>query len=130
MRMSSPSKLRIRSVEDVTTVRFQESSILDTQLIHNIADELDQLIAVENNKKLLLDFTEVKFFSSSALGILITLGKKMAEIEGQLVICALAAELRKVFKITSLDKLFNFADDEEQALQMLGVTSVAGSVKE
>ncbi len=128
--MSSPSKLRIRSVEDVTTVRFQESSILDTQLIHNIADELDQLIAVENNKKLLLDFTEVKFFSSSALGILITLGKKMAEIEGQLVICALAAELRKVFKITSLDKLFNFADDEEQALQMLGVTSVAGSVKE
>ena len=128
--MSSTSKLRIRSVEDVTTVRFQESSILDTQLIHNIADELDQLIAVENNKKLLLDFTEVKFFSSSALGILITLGKKMAEIEGQLVICALAAELRKVFKITSLDKLFNFADDEEQALQMLGVTSVAGSVKE
>ena len=128
--MSSPSKLRIRSVEDVTTVRFQESSILDTQLIHNIADELDQLIEVENNKKLLLDFTEVKFFSSSALGILVTLGKKMAEIEGQLVICALAAELRKVFKITSLDKLFNFADDEEQALQMLGVTSVAGSAKE
>ena len=128
--MSSPSKLRIRSVEDVTAVRFQESSILDTQLIHDIAQELDQLIEAENNKKLLLDFTEVKFFSSSALGILVTVSKKMAEIEGQLVICALAAELRKVFKITNLDKLFRFADDEDQALQMLGVPSVAGPAKE
>ena len=128
--MSSPSKLRIRSVEDVTAVRFQESSILDTQLIHDIAQELDQLIEAENKRKLLLDFTEVKFFSSSALGILVTLSKKMAEIEGQLVICALAAELRKVFKITNLDKLFRFADDEVQALQMLGVPSVAGPAKE
>ena len=128
--MSSPSKLRIRSVEEVTAVRFQNASILDTQLIHDIADELDRLIEVENKKKLLLDFTEVKFFSSSALGILVTLSKKMAEIEGELVICALAAELRKVFKITNLDKLFKFADDEDQALQMLGVTPVAGSAKE
>ena len=128
--MSSSSKLRIRSVEDVTVVCFQESSILDTQLIHDIAYELDQLIEAENIKKLLLDFTEVKFFSSSALGILVTLSKKMAAIEGELVICALAAELRKVFKITNLDKLFDFADDEDRALQMLGVTSVAGSAKE
>ena len=95
--MLSPSKLRIRSVEDVTVVRFQDASILDTRLIHDIAQELDQLIEMEKNKKLLLDFTEVKFFSSSALGILVTLSKKMTEIEGELVICALAAELRKVF---------------------------------
>ncbi len=128
--MSSPSKLRIRSVEDVTVVGLQESSILDTQLIHDIADELDQLIEAENNKKLVLDFTEVQFFSSSALGILVTLSKKMTEIKGELVICALAAELRKVFKITNLDKLFKFADDEDQALQMLGVTFVNSPAKE
>ena len=128
--MSSPSKLRIRSVEDVTVVRFQETSILDTELIHAIAEELKQLIETENGKKLLLDFTEVKFFSSSALGILVTLSKKLAEIDGELVICALASELIKVFKITNLDKLFKFADNEDQALQMLGVTSVAGPVKE
>lgn len=128
--MSSSSKLRIRSVEDVTVVRFQESSILDTELIHDIAHELDQLIETKNNKKLLLDFTEVTFFSSSALGILVTLSKKMAAIEGELIICALAAELRKVFKITNLDKLFTFADDEDQALQMLGVTSVSSPAKE
>ena len=128
--MSPPSRLRVRSVEDVTAVRFQDSSILDTELIHGIAQELDQLIEAENSKKLLLDFTEVTFFSSSALGILVTLSKKMAQREGELVICALAAELVKVFKITNLDKLFKFADDEDQALQMLGVITVAGPAKE
>ncbi len=128
--MSSPSKLRIRFVEDVTVVCFEESSILDTQLIHDIAHELDQLIEAANSKKLVLDFTEVQFFSSSALGILVTLSKKMMEIKGELVVCALVAELRKVFKITNLDKLFKFADDGDQALQMLGVTSVSSPAKE
>lgn len=128
--MSSPSYLRVRSVEDVTTVRFQDASILDAELIHGIANELDQLIESENSKKVLLDFTEVTFFSSSALGVLVTLSKKMAQRDGELVICALAAELVKVFKITNLDKLFKFADDEDQALQMLGVNSVSSSAKE
>lgn len=128
--MLSTSKLRIRAVEDVTAVRFQETTILDAQMIQEIARELDQLVGEESNKKLLLDFTGVTFFSSSALGILVALSKRITALDGELVICGLATELRKVFKITNLDKMFKFADDEDQALEMLGVTSGAGSVKE
>ena len=49
--------------------------------------------------------------------------KKMDAIKGELVICGMNKDLRKVFKITNLDKLFKFADDEPGALELLGTTT-------
>ncbi len=121
--MSTAARLLIQSIKDVTAVRFQESSILDTRLIQQISEELNHLVEAQHKQKLLLDFTDVKFLSSSALGLLITLKKKMDAIKGELVICGMNKELRKIFRITSLDKLFKFADDEENALGIFGVTS-------
>lgn len=121
--MSTASRLLIQSIRDVTIVRFRESAILDTQLIQNISQELNHLVDALHKRKLLLDFTEVKFLSSSALGALVTLKKKTDAVKGDLVICAMNKELRKIFKITSLDKLFKFKNDEESALEVFGVTS-------
>ena len=119
----SSARLLIQSIKDVTAVRFLESSILDTRLIQQISEQLNELVEARNKKKLLLDFNAVKFLSSSALGLLVTLKKKLDLINGTIVICGMNKELQKVFKITSLDKLFAFADDEESALEVFGVTS-------
>ena len=121
--MSSSARLLIQSIRDVTAVRFLESSILDTYLIQQIAEQLNELVEARNKKKLLLDFSAVKLLSSSALGLLVTLKKKLDVISGTMVICGMNKELQKVFKITSLDRLFAFADDEESALTAFGVTS-------
>ena len=119
----SSARLLIQSIKDVTAVRFLETAILDTRLIQQISEQLNELVEARNKKKLLLDFNAVKFLSSSALGLLVTLKKKLDIINGTIVICGMNKELQKVFKITSLDKLFAFADDEESALEVFGVTS-------
>ena len=121
--MSTAARLLIQSIRDVTNVRFQESSILDTLLIQRISDELNHLVDAKYKRKLLLDFTDVKFLSSSALGVLVTLKKKSDAIKGEVLLCGLRKDLRKIFKITSLDKLFKFADDERGALEVFGVTA-------
>ncbi len=121
--MSSTANLLVQSIKDVTVVQFQESAILDTLMIQGISDELNHLVEAQHKQKLLLDFAKVKFLSSSALGILVTLKKKMDAIKGQLAICGMNKELRKVFKITNLDKLFKFADDEPGAMELLGTTT-------
>ncbi|KKL57020.1 hypothetical protein LCGC14_2239560, partial [marine sediment metagenome] len=72
-------------------------------------------------RKLLLDFSRVKFLSSAMLGVLISLQKRSAGIKGRVVICGLRPELHKVFKITRLDKLFDFYDNETEALGSFGV---------
>lgn len=121
--MSTTASLLVQSIEDVTVVQFQESSILDALTIQGISDELNHLVESQHKQKLLLNFTKVEFLSSSALGVLVMIKKKVDAIKGELVICGMKKELRKVFKITNLDKLFKFADDEPGALELLGATT-------
>jgi anti-sigma B factor antagonist len=57
------------------------------------------------------------------LGVLINLRKKTDAIKGRVVICSLRGEIKKAFKITRLDKLFDFYDNEEKALASFGIST-------
>lgn len=118
------ANLVIQSIRDATIVNFEDSSILDTLQIENIGSTLYDLVDNRNNRKIILDFSKVRFLSSSALGMLITLRKKAAAIKGELAICAMRDELRKVFAISRLDKLFSFYENEEKALNAFGVIGI------
>jgi anti-sigma B factor antagonist len=120
----SKANLVIQSIREATIVNFEDSSILDTLQIQTIADALYDLVDNRNKRKLILDFSKVRFLSSSALGVLITLRKKSAAIKGELAICAMRDDLRKVFTISRLDKLFNFYDNEQKALDAFGIIGI------
>ncbi len=122
--MAAPSRLLIHPLRDVMVVTFSDSSILDTAQVQQIGEELNDLVEKRFNRKVVLDFSNVKFLSSSALGVLITLRKKADGIKGHLVLCGLRPELRKIFKITNLQKLFDFQENEEKALAVFGVSTV------
>lgn len=122
--MASAGRLLIQSVRDVTVVNFSDASILDTQQVQDIGEELYALVDKYARRKVVLDFEKVRFLSSSALGVLITLRKKADQIKGKVVLCNLRDEIRKVFKITNLDRMFEFYDSEEKALGTFGVSTV------
>jgi anti-anti-sigma factor len=122
--MAAKANLVIQSIREATIVNFEDSSILDTLQIETIGETLYDLVENRNLKKIVLDFSKVKFLSSSALGVLINLRNKSAKIKGRIIICAMKKDLRRVFTISCLDKLFEFADNEEKALEALGVIGV------
>jgi len=122
--MPAGSRLLIQSFRDVTVVNFSDASILDTVQVQQIGEELYDLVETKANRKLVLDFANVKFLSSSALGVLITLRKKADEIKGTVLLCGMRPDLRKIFKITNLEKLFVFFDNEEKALNHFGVSTM------
>ncbi|MFH1417390.1 MAG: STAS domain-containing protein [Planctomycetota bacterium] len=115
------SKLSVEDYAGVTLVKFAESSILETAVIEQLGRDLCHLIDAEHKRKLVLDFSNVKFLSSHALGILLTLHRKAAETKGAIVLCGMRSELKKVFTITSLDKVFKFCRDDAEALASFGV---------
>jgi anti-sigma B factor antagonist len=53
--------------------------------------------------------------SSSMLGKLVQTHKKCAEFKVKLKLCSIDPEIRQVFKITKLDKLFDIDPDEAAA---------------
>ena len=68
-------------------------------------------------RRIILDFRNVDYLSSAALGKFITLNKKVAGAGGKLVLCNIDPNIYEVFEITKLNKLFNIQREEQQALQ-------------
>ena len=87
------------------------------QNIQIIGEQLFELVDAEGKKKILLDFKNVDYLSSAALGKLITLNKKANTSGGKLVLCNIRPEIKEVFEITKLDKFFKIKEDEQVGLQ-------------
>ena len=66
--------------------------------------------------RMLVSFANVEFFSSAALGMLITLDKLVKERKGRLKLSDITPQIYEVFKITRLDKLFEIHETTEKAL--------------
>ncbi|HZZ73900.1 MAG TPA: STAS domain-containing protein [Pirellulales bacterium] len=114
--MAAHRRIKVSESGDVTIVRFVDQKILDEANIHDMGQELFTLVEEQTGKKLLLNFTNVEFLSSAALGKLITLDKKVKAHNGRLKLSNIRPEIYEVFAITKLNKLFDIRDDEASAL--------------
>ena len=110
-------RLEVEDIGDVTVVNFTDKKILDEQNIQIIGEQLFNLVDELSRRKLLLNFSNVEYLSSSALGKFITLNKKVQTAAGKLVMCNINDDIFEVFEITKLNKLFNIQKDEQTALQ-------------
>jgi anti-sigma B factor antagonist len=110
-------RLEVEDVGDVTVVNFTDRKILDEQNIQLIGEQLFSLVDESGRKKILLNFGNVEYLSSAALGKLITLNKKLQAAGGRLILCNIDPQIYEVFEITKLNKLFNIHKEEQAALQ-------------
>lgn len=118
--MSSQPRRRRLEVEDigeVTVVNFVDRKILDEQNIQKIGEDLFSLVDDQGKAKILLNFGNVEYLSSAALGKFITLNKKVQAAGGKLILCNIDPQIYEVFEITRLNKLFNIQKEEQAALQ-------------
>jgi len=118
--MSSPTRRRRLEVEDigeVTVVNFTDKKILDEQTIQIIGEQLFSLVDESGRRKLLLNFSNVDYLSSAALAKFITLNRKVSQAGGRLVMCSIDPQIREVFEITKLNKVFAIYAGEQEALQ-------------
>ena len=110
-------RLEVEDVGDIAVVNFVDKKILDEQNIQMIGDDLFRLVDELGRRKVLLNFANVEFMSSAALGKLITLNKKLQQAGGRLVLCNIDPQIHEVFEITKLDKFFKIMKEEQAALQ-------------
>lgn len=113
--MLKQKRLEVSEVGDVTVVHFRDQRIIEDLAIQETGQELIELVA-EGRTKLVLNFSAVGFMSSAALGKLITLNKKVQAAGGAVKMCSIRPEIREVFVITRLDRLFDIKEDESEAL--------------
>lgn len=106
------------------TMRKDASGVVvvgvDGQLIVSNRHELKQKVldAVEGGtRKILVDFSDTGYIDSSGLGALVSLAKKLREVDGELRLAGLNEDLRTLFELTKLDTLFAITETVDEALK-------------
>jgi anti-anti-sigma factor len=103
------------SKDGILTIVFEDARILDETKLDQLSRDLAEMLDKTSEERVILDFRNVKFMSSSMLGKLIQVNKKAAEFKVKLKFCSIDPEIRQVFKITKLDKVFEIEADEAAA---------------
>jgi anti-anti-sigma factor len=103
------------SKDGILTIVFEDARILDETKLEQLSRDLMEMLNKTTEERVILDFRNVKFMSSSMLGKLIQINKKAGEFKVKMKFCSIDPEIRQVFKITKLDKVFEIEADEAAA---------------
>jgi anti-anti-sigma factor len=107
----------LKEVGDITVIDFQTASLMNPAELERLSTALYRLADEEKRHRLLLDFTKVKYLSSQAIGIIITLNKKATQHPGGgLTLCGVAPPLMNLLKITRLDRVLRVTATQAEAL--------------
>jgi len=66
-------------------------------------------------RQMVIDLTNVEYFDSTALGVLIGGLKRIRERDGNLALICPSPRIRRVFEITGLDKIFDIYSSADEA---------------
>lgn len=100
---------------DIVIATFRQEQITEEDNLEQFGLELFALVDQFHFRKVVARLTPVRFVTSSVLGKLITLHRKLGRNDGQLVLCDIHDDLREVLSTSRLLTYFNTADDVEAA---------------
>ncbi|HDX4047861.1 TPA: STAS domain-containing protein [Enterobacter soli] len=90
---------------------------LDASVAAAFKDAITREIG-EDRKDLIIDFSKIDFIDSSGLGMLVSL-LKMMNGRGEMTLCALNPNIRNMFTLTRMDRIFRICPDRASALAQL-----------
>lgn len=104
-------------IGDVMVVEFKIPSLMDPIVLDAAGKRLYSLIDEEDRRKVILDFEKVQYLSSQAIGILLSMKKKLDALpNSKFVLCGIGARLAELLKITRLDKVLTIKPTQKEAL--------------
>lgn len=110
----------VQPIEKFTVVEFKTPSLMDPLILDEIGTELYRLVDEEDRRRLVLDFEKVQYLSSQAIGIVLTLNKKLAALKNsKFVLCGVGPKLLELLKITRLDRILIVKPTQREAVKVL-----------
>jgi anti-anti-sigma factor len=92
---------------DVATVDVLRDRLTEEDNIEQFGQELTSLVEKQKVVKIILNMEQVKYFTSSVIGKLIMLHRKMSRSDGQMVLTKLRPEVEEILETSQLLDYFN-----------------------
>lgn len=95
----------------------QPVGILDGTQANQLHQQIDEAMKT-GAATVLVDLGEVNFMDSSGLGALVTALKTVRARGGQLCVCSINEQIRILFELTSMDRVFEIFPNQEEFHQL------------
>jgi anti-sigma B factor antagonist len=112
--------LEVADMGDVTVVSSLDQELLDEQIIQSIGEQLFALVERHNRRKIVLDYSNLNYITSSWDAKVIMLHKLVKDRGGQLALCEMNPTIYDAYAYRRLDKLFRIYKTLKEAIDILG----------
>lgn len=117
--MSTTTPLSVQQIGIYTIVEIRTPSLMDPPELESLGEQLYRLVDEQDKRMLILDFERVQYLSSQAIGILLTLHKKLAALsKSRLILCGVNSRLTELLKITRLDRVLTVTPTQAEAVKI------------
>lgn len=107
--------MEISTREKGKVLVFDIKGDLDAKSATVLKDRINEKIT-EGKAMILINLTEVPYMDSAGLGVLVSGLKNANRLSGDLRIWGLQEEVKSIFELTRLNKVFQIFEDENSAL--------------
>jgi anti-sigma B factor antagonist len=97
------------------------SGRLDVTSAAKFRREVTELAATKP-RFLLVDLENVSFMDSSGLGALVSALKTIRSVNGELAVCALSEQVKMLFDLTSMSKIFTIYSNQAEFYSKVGLS--------
>lgn len=110
--------MQIRNIEKGGVLVCYLVGEIDINTSPQVKKAFDRLVGAKK-EKIVLNFKDVSYVDSSGLATLVEILKGMRGYGGKLKLTNLSTKVKNLFEITKLEKLFDIAPEEEDAVKEL-----------
>ncbi|HET7616323.1 MAG TPA: anti-sigma F factor antagonist [Bacillales bacterium] len=98
---------------------------LQGELDHHTSGQLREQVetTMDDNrvKHIVLNLEQLKFMDSSGLGVILGRYKRIKNVGGEMIVCAISPSVKRLFEMSGMFKIIRLEENEAYALQNLGV---------
>ena len=119
MDKDSEKLIQVHVQGKVTLVEFVQAKIYDISTVEGLDRVFQALVEDLPTTQLLVDFARVDFMVTRVINLLLVLLKRAREAGGDVCLCGMNANIRRVFELMRLTQIFVIYDDRAKALATL-----------
>jgi anti-sigma B factor antagonist len=106
----------ISDADGVTVIRLNARELDETKL-QRLNRELGKVVEDPQRQRLVIDLGTVAFLTSTGIGAMIAVHKKVQAGGGTLKLCGLNPNIHSLFTITQVDRLFDIHANADEAVK-------------
>lgn len=113
--------LRVEMFIKRHTLYIRLDGELDQSNVENIRVRVIELIDKYRIRYLVFNFKKLHFMDSSGIGFIIGRYNRLKKIHGEVILCAMNDNIRRLVMLSGLSKICLIKQDEEEVNQYIGV---------